>query len=138
MPLTLTLTEGVLPKDAEKTAFADLAASMLRLHGLAENKFMTTNLVGSIHLISPEQTFSGLHEAPVAFVEWKVPSFAFTDRGVQQAYVAEATAILQRISGGKLPKEQIWVNVTHAVDGGWGIAGEAMTNAELGKAILNG
>jgi hypothetical protein len=99
---------------------------------------MKTNLVGSIHLISPEQTFSGLRQAPVAFVEWKVPSFAFTDRGIQQAYVAEATAILQKFSGGKLPKEQIWVNVTHAVDGTWGIAGEAMTNTELGNAISNG
>jgi hypothetical protein len=138
MPLTLTLTEGVLPKGAEKTAFAELAASMLRLHGLEGNTFMTPNVVGSIHVISPEHTFSGLHEAPVAFVELKVPSFAFTDRRVQKAYVAEATDILQKISEGKLLKEQIWVNVTHAVDGAWGIAGEALSNSELVTAISNG
>ncbi len=138
MPLTLTLTEGTLPKGAERKAFAELAASMLKLHGLEGNAFMTPNVVGSIHVISPEHTFSGLREAPVAFVEWKVPSFAFTDRGIQKAYVAEATAIIQKYSGGTLPKEQIWVNVTHAVDGAWGIAGEAFTNAELGEAVAKG
>ena len=138
MPLTLTLTAGVLAKGTEKRAFEELAASMLKLHGLAGNRFMTPNVVGSIHVISPEHTFSGLQEAPVAFVEWKVPSFAFTDRAIQKAYVAEATGILQKYSDGKLPKEQIWVNVTHAVDGAWGIAGEALTNAELGEAVSRG
>lgn len=138
MPLTLTLSEGVLPKGSEKKAFAQLAEAMLRLSGLAGNAFMTANLVGSIHVIAPEHTFSGLREAAVAFVEWKVPSIAFTDRGVQQAYVKEATRILQELSEGRLPKEQIWVNVTHAVDGAWGIAGEALTNVELGQALARG
>jgi hypothetical protein len=134
MPLTLTISEGVLPKGAEKQAFAQLSETMLRLHGLSGNRFMTSNIVGSIQVISQDHTFSGLKEAPVAFVEWKVPSFAFTDREIQKAYVAEATRILQEASDGKLQKEQIWVNVVHAVDGIWGIAGQAMTNAELGKA----
>lgn len=134
MPLTLTISEGVLPEGTEKQAFAQLSETMLRLHGLSGNRFMTPNLVGSIHVISQDHTFSGLKEAPVAFVEWKLPSFAFTDREIQKGYVAEATRILQEISKGKLQKEQIWVNVTYAVDGTWGIAGQAMTNAELGKA----
>ena len=134
MPLTLTLTEGVLPKGTEQQAFAQLSETMLRLHGLSGNRFMTPNIVGSINVLSPENTFSGLIEAPVAFVEWKVPSFAFTNREIQKAYVAEATRILQELSNGKLPKEQIWANAVHTVHGTWGIAGQAMTNAELQKA----
>ncbi len=136
MPLTLTLTEGVLPKGTEQQAFAQLSETMLKLHGLSGNRFMTPNIVGSINIVSPEHTFSGLKERPVAFIEWKVPSFAFTNREIQKAYVAEATRILQELSHGKLPKEQIWVNVVHAVDGIWGVAGEAMTNAELQNATL--
>ena len=138
MPLTLTLTEGVLPQGTENQAFAKLSESMLRLHGLSGNTFMTSNVVGSIHLIKPEHTFSGLREAGVAFVEWKVPSFAFTDRELQKAYVAEATQIIHDLSGQKQPTERIWVNVTHAVDGAWGIDGQAYTNAELGAAVSKG
>ena len=138
MPLTLTLTEGVLLKGTEKATFARLSDSMLRWHGLAGNKVMTPNVVGAIHVLSQDSTFSGSAAAPVVFIEWKVPSFAFATREIQQGYIKEATDIVHEASGRKHPKERIWVNVTHAVDGAWGIAGNAMTNAELGAAISKG
>lgn len=138
MPMTLTLSEGVLPKGAEKVAFAKLSDAMLKWHGLTGNKAMTPNVVGHINVISKEHTFSGSKEAPVVFVEWKVPSFAFNDRRVQEGYVQEATNLIHEMSGGKQPKDRIWVNVTHAVDGAWGIAGNAMTNTQLAEAVAKG
>jgi hypothetical protein len=86
----------------------------------------------------PPLTFSGSKEAPVAFIEWKVPSFAFAKRDVQLGYIEEATNIIHEMSGGKQPKDHIWVNVVHAVDGAWGIAGVALTNEELGQAASKG
>jgi hypothetical protein len=138
MPLTITLTEGVLPKGSEKIAFARLSDAMLKWHGLTGNKVMTPNVVGSIHMLTPENTFSGSKEAPVVFIEWKVPSFAFASREVQLGYIEEATNIIHEMSGGKQSKDHIWVNVIHAVDGAWGIAGNAMTNEQLGAAISKG
>lgn len=138
MPLTLTVTEGVLPKGCEKIAFARLSDAMLKWHGLTGNSVMTPNVVGSIHVLSMENTFSGSKEAPVVFIEWKVPSFAFASREVQLGYFEEATNIIHELSGGKQPKERIWINVVHAVDGAWGIAGSALTNAQLGEAIAQG
>jgi hypothetical protein len=138
MPLTLTLTEGVLPSGSEKAAFARLSDAMLKWHGLTGNLVMPPNVVGSIHVLSMENTFSGSKEAPVVFIEWKVPSFAFASREVQLGYFEEATSIIHELSGGKQPKEHIWINVVHAVDGAWGIAGSALTNAQLGEAIAQG
>lgn len=138
MPLTLTLTQGVLPKGSEKIAFARLSDAMLKWHGLTGNRVMTPNVVGSIHVLSPENTFSGSMEAPVVFIEWKVPSFAFASREIQLGYIEEATNIIHEMSDGRQPKEHIWVNIVHAVDGAWGIAGKAMTNAQLGAAISEG
>ncbi|WP_261303669.1 hypothetical protein [Paenibacillus andongensis] len=135
MPLTLTLTEGVLPQGTEKLAFSRLSDTMLKWHGLSGNKVMTPNIVGSIHIISQEHTFSGSKEAPVAFIEWKTPSIAFNTREIQQGFFAEATDIIHEMSGGNLPKEHIWINVIHAVDGAWGIGGQALTNEQLGEAI---
>jgi hypothetical protein len=132
MPLTLTLTEGVLPEGQEKIAFARLSDAMLKWHGMTGNAAMTPNIVGSINIVPKGHTFSGSKEASVAFVEWKVPAVAFANREVQIGYFEEATNIIHAMSGGQQPKERIWVNVVHAVDGAWGIAGVALTNSQLG------
>lgn len=137
MPLTLTLPEGALPKGHEKAAFARLSDAMLKWHGLTGNKVMTQNVAGSLHIMPKGSTFTGMQETPVAFVEWKVPSFAFANRDVQAGYFAEATGILHEMSGGTLPKDKIFINVVHAVDGAWNFNGRAMSNAEIGAAISN-
>jgi hypothetical protein len=138
MPLTLLITEGVIPKNREQETVARLSESFLKLHGLVGNKFMTPNVIGHIQVIPVDRSFSGLRAVPVAMIEWKVPSSVFTNREVQVSYIKEATDIIHEASGGKHPKDHIWVNVTHAVDGAWGIAGDAMTNAQLGEAIGKG
>lgn len=135
MPLTLTVTRGYLPEGTEQAAFAKLSDAMLKWHGLLGHPVMTPNVVGSIHVVPLEHTFSGSKEAGVGFIEWKVPSFAFATREIQSGYIAEATEILHEASEGKLPKERIWVNIVHAVDGGWGIGGKALTNADLAAAL---
>ena len=68
MPLTLTLTDGILPKGQEKVAYKRLSEAMLA-HGLAGNKIMTPNVVGSIHVVDKDHTFTGMDETPVAFIE---------------------------------------------------------------------
>ena len=135
MPLTLTLTEGVLPKGTEGATFARLCEAMLKWHGLTGNRAMTPNVVGSIHVLPREDTFSGMNQTPVVFIEWKVPSFAFASRDIQIGYIEEATSIVHEASGGRQPREHIWCNVVHAVDGAWGINGKAMTNAQLGESV---
>jgi hypothetical protein len=111
MPLTFTLAEGVLPKGSEKAAFQKLSEAMLSWHGLQGNQVMTPNVTGSIQSFPCEHIFSGMAESKVAFAT----------REIQQGYIAEATQIVQDFSQGRLPKERIWINVTHAVDGAWGI-----------------
>ena len=96
---------------------------------------MTANVVGSIQVVSAEHTFAGLVETPVAFIEWKVPSFAFNDRKVQEGYFEEATAIIHEMSGGRQPRDKILINVVHAVDGAWNFNGKAMTNAETAAEV---
>ncbi len=138
MPLTLTVTEGVLPEGTEKATFVRLCEAMLKWHGLSGNRAMTPNVVGAIHVLPKSSTFSGMAESTVAFVEWKMPSFAFLDRSTQLGYIDEATEIVHEASGRRHPKERIWCSVVHAVEGTWGIGGHAMTNAELGEVVSRG
>lgn len=138
MPLTFTITEGLLEKGQERVAFARLTEAMLKAHGLLGNAIMARNVVGSILVLPLSATFIGMEETPVAFVEWKVPSFAFTDANAQKAYFAEASTILLEMTHGRLPRENIGINVTHAVDGAWNFDGERMTNAEIGARVAQG
>ncbi len=135
MPLTLTLTEGVIPTGSEKEAVAQLSDAMLKHHGLTGNQVMTPNITATIHVLPKGSTFSGGKAFSGAWVEWKVPSFAFASREIQTGYFEEATNIIQDLSGGKQPRENIYVNVVHTVDGAWNLDGRAMTNEEIGAAI---
>jgi hypothetical protein len=138
MPLTLTLTEGVLPAGTEKQAVVRITDAMLKRHGLTGNKVMTPNITATIHVLPKSSTFSGGEEFSGAWVEWKVPSFALSNREVQLGFFKDATDIIYDLSGGKQPRDNIYVNVVHAVDGGWNLDGKAMTNAEIGEAIAKG
>lgn len=135
MPLTLTITSGLLPKEREQDTVSLLSQAFLELHGLGGNAFLTPNVIGHVQLVPAGSSFAGLKTQPMAVVEWLTPSFAFTSREVQVAYVKTATDIIEAACDGRLPREHIWVNVRHAVDGTWGIGGHAYTNAELGAAI---
>lgn len=138
MPLTLIVTEGLIPEDRFADTVARLSESFLRLHGLSGNRALTPNVVGHVQTVPAGRSFCGLEPRPVAVVEWLTPSFAFTSRDVQRAYVKEATDIVHEACGGRQLRAHIWVNVKHAVDGTWGIAGEALTNDQLKDALAAG
>jgi hypothetical protein len=138
MPLTLIATEGLIPPSRYASTVSRLSELFLRLHGLAGNRALTPNVVGHVQTVPAGSSLCGLESRPVVVIEWLTPSFAFTSRDVQRAYVKEATDIVEEACEGRQPREHIWVNVKHAVDGTWGIGGEAMTNAELLDAISKG
>jgi len=138
MPLTLIATEGVLQKGQEGAAMARLGEAMLRWHGLTGNEVMAPNVIGTYQVLAKDQTFSGMKPTAVVMVEWKVPSFAFTDRKVQLGYFEEVTNFIHEMSGGRVAKDRIFINVVHAVDGAWNFEGKAMTNAEIGARVAAG
>ncbi len=138
MPLTLTLTEGVLPSGTENQAVARLTEAMLKWHGLTGNKVMTSNVTATVHVLPKDATYSGGKAFSGAWVEWKVPSFAFAERDIQVGFFKDATEIIHELSVGKQPRDNIYVNVVHTVDGAWNLDGKAMTNDELGTAISQG
>lgn len=138
MPLTLTLTKGVIPAGKEKEAVVQITDSLLKNHGLTDNTVMTPNITANVHIVPKGLSFSGGKEFLGAWAEWKVPSFALADQAVIKQHFAEVTEIIYRLSGGKQPKDNIYVNVVHAVDGGWNLDGIAMTNEELLEAIAKG
>ena len=138
MPISLTLTEGVLPKGVEKQAIARITDAFLKHHGMSGNTVMTPNVTAHLNVLPKGATFAGGKEVDGAWVETKTPSFALANHEVQNGFFAEATQIIHELSGGKLPKERIWSNGVHAVDGTWNLNGKPLTNAQIGEAVAVG
>ncbi|ABC32278.1 conserved hypothetical protein [Hahella chejuensis KCTC 2396] len=138
MPLTITLTEGVLPPGAEQEAVVRITDAMLKWHNLTGNNVMTPNVTATVHVLPKQSTFAGGKPVAGAWIEWKTPSFAFNDQEIRRGFFAEATQVIQELSGGKQPKENIYVNVTHAVDGAWSLNGQAVSNLTLLEAVAAG
>lgn len=138
MPLTLTLTEGVLAPGIEKKAVSQITDAMLKWHGLTGNKVMTPNVTATVHIRPKGTTFSGGKEFSGAWVEWKTPSFAFNTREIQQGFFQDAANIIHELSEGRQAKKNIFINVIHSVDGAWSLDGNAMTNELLGESISKG
>lgn len=138
MPLTLTLTEDVLPSEAIETAVKRLTDSMLEWHQLTGNTVMTPNVTANVHIVPRGLSFSGGEQFAGAWVEWKVPSFAFAAREIQQGFGTEAANIIEELSGGSQRRDHIYFNVVHTVDGAWNLDGRAVSNDEFGDAIGQG
>lgn len=138
MPITITLTEGVLSEGQEAVAAARITEAFLTHHGLAGNAVMTPNVTSHVAILRKGHAFAGGKPVEGAWIETKTPSFALADHDVQTAFFREATQILLDLSKGKLTADRIWSNGVHTVDGTWNLNGRAMTNAELGEAAAKG
>ncbi|WP_229004453.1 hypothetical protein [Roseibium aggregatum] len=73
-----------------------------------------------------------------AWLECKTPSFTLAARDVQVGFFKEATDIIAAAAEGRLPRDRIYSNVVHTVDGTWNLDGEAMTNSQLSERISQG
>ena len=138
MPIAIQLSPGLLTKDGQRSVFSRIAAILLDVHGLAGNKFMTPNVIGHVTVLPDGASYVDGKPQSLAVIEVKVPSSTFRDANVQKAFVQRVTDVIDELSAGEHPRSRTFVNVTYAVDGAWGIAGKAYTNADLGAAIAAG
>ncbi len=138
MPLTLTLTDGIIPPAQVPEAIARLSGAMLAAHDLTGNSVMTPNITANVHIVSAGQSYSGGQVFKGAWVEWKVPSFAFATTAIQKSYGQQVTDIIRELSGGTQPRDNIYFNVVHTVDGAWNLDGGAMSNDEIIQALARG
>lgn len=138
MPIAIQLSPGLLTKEGQARVFSRIAAILLDVHGLAGNKFMTPNVIGHVTVLPDGASYVDGKPQSLAVIEVKVPSSTFRDANVQKAFVQRVTDVIDELSAGEHPRSRTFVNVSYAVDGAWGIAGKAYTNAELGAAIAAG
>jgi len=135
MPVQIMMTEGLVTKEKAQQIHHDVADALLEAHDLSGNAFMTPNVIGEVIFVEKGLTFAGKDVQDLAIVELRVPSFTFQTQDQKAMFVERVTSIILNATNGTLSINNIWVNAVYAVDGFWGIAGQAYTNEQLGDAI---
>ncbi|AGB71705.1 MULTISPECIES: tautomerase family protein [Rhizobium] len=137
MPITLTVSEGLLSSEAQAQAFAGLTDAVLDVAGLTGNEFMTANVIGSINVLPAAHVLAAGKPVAAAFIELKLPEIALATAEAKRAFIARATDIVERAAEGRVKREHIWSNIVYAPEGAWGIAGQSYNNADLVNAIAS-
>jgi phenylpyruvate tautomerase PptA (4-oxalocrotonate tautomerase family) len=135
MPITLTVTEGLLAPAVEAQVFAGLTEALLEIEQLDGNAFMEPNVIGTVNVVPPGRVYTGGKPGAAAFVELKLPGVALATPEAKRRFIARATDVVERAAEGRLARDHIWVNVVYAADGAWGIAGRSYDNDALVDAI---
>ncbi|HET7541116.1 MAG TPA: hypothetical protein VFK05_14660 [Polyangiaceae bacterium] len=138
MPISIQLSPGVLTAEGQRTVFSRIAAILLDVHGLKGNTFMTPNVIGHVTVLPEGASFADGLAQSLVVIEVKVPSITFPNADVQKSFIKRVTDVIDELKAGSHPRSRTFVNVTYAVDGAWGIGGQAYSNAELGAAIAGG
>jgi phenylpyruvate tautomerase PptA (4-oxalocrotonate tautomerase family) len=138
MPISVQVTEGLLTTQGQREVLGRISETLLRLHGLTGNRFMTPNVVGHLSVSPVATSIAGGKPQSLAVIEIKVPAVTFPNTEVKQAFISEVTDIIDKLKAEDHPRERTYVMVNYAVDGAWGIGGKAYTNAELGGAVMAG
>ena len=107
-----------------------LATALMTIEGVPDIAMFRDNTAAFIHEL-PADAISNVN-GDSNYVRVQVLTNAGgLDREKQIAVVARLTKLIAAAPGNPPPPERIWVLLTEANDGGWGLWGHAQTNVDL-------
>ncbi len=113
-----------------KALARDLAATLMKIEGVPDIPMFRQNTAAFVHDL-PERALSNV-EGQSNYVRVQVlTNTGALDRDKQLAVVRQFTDLVATAAGDAALSGRTWVLLTEAVEGGWGLAGHANTNAEL-------
>jgi phenylpyruvate tautomerase PptA (4-oxalocrotonate tautomerase family) len=108
----------------------DLARTLMTIEGVPDIPLFRRNTAAFVHAL-PDGAMSNV-DGESTYVRVQVLTNAGAlDRDKQLAVVSQFTELITAAAADTSKANRTWVLLTEAVDGGWGLAGHAHTNAEL-------
>jgi len=116
---------------AEPKALArELAATLMKIEGVPDIPMFRKNTAAFVHDLSAGALTNVDGDSNYVRVQVLTNAGAL-DRDKQLAVVRQFTDLVAAAAGDESLSDRTWVLLTEAVEGGWGLAGHANTNAEL-------
>ena len=108
----------------------ELAATLMKIEGVPDIPMFRNNTAAFVHDL-PDGALSNV-DGDSNYVRVQVLTNAGAlDRDKQLAVVRQFTDLIADAASDASLVDRTWVLLTEAIDGGWGLAGHANTNAEL-------
>jgi phenylpyruvate tautomerase PptA (4-oxalocrotonate tautomerase family) len=108
----------------------DLAATLIAIEQVPDIPMFRKNTAAFVHDL-PSDALANV-DGDTTYVRVQVlTNHRALDRDKQLAVVRELTDLVARSAGDPALAERVWVLLTEAPDGGWGLSGHANTNEEL-------
>ena len=107
-----------------------LATELMTIEQVPDIPMFRKNTAAFVHEMPPSNLSNVDGNSTYVRVQVLTNSGAL-DRDKQLAVVSRFTALIAEAAGDPSLTDRIWVLLTEAPDGGWGLAGHANTNAEL-------
>jgi phenylpyruvate tautomerase PptA (4-oxalocrotonate tautomerase family) len=136
MPITVTAPRGLLTTAGEREILPRLTAALIEASGLTGNSFFAAIVGGTVHLLAPENVYAGGVNRPVVMVELKLPSIGLNTIEARRAFISAATEIVDALTIAGHDRDNTWVNILNAPDGGWGLGGITYTGDDLVAAVI--
>jgi phenylpyruvate tautomerase PptA (4-oxalocrotonate tautomerase family) len=109
---------------------ADLAATLMKIEGVPDIPMFRQNTAAFVHEL-PADALSNV-DGDNTYVRVQVLTNAGAlDRGKQLAVVAQFTELVAKAAEDDGLQQRVWVLLTEAIPGGWGLSGHAYENDEL-------
>jgi phenylpyruvate tautomerase PptA (4-oxalocrotonate tautomerase family) len=108
----------------------DLAQTLMTIEGVPDIPMFRQNTAAFVHAIADEGISNVDGDGSCVRVQ-VLTNFGALDRDKQLAVVAQFSDLVKAAAPDTASPSRIWVLLTEAVDGGWGLDGHAHTNAEL-------
>ena len=108
----------------------ELARTLMTIEGVPDIPMFRQNTAAFVHDL-PGQAISNVDGDSACVRVQVLTNLGALDRDKQLAVVAQFAELINAAPGDRSPGERVWVLLTEAVDGGWGLNGHAYTNPEL-------
>jgi hypothetical protein len=111
----------------------DLARTLMTIEGVPDIPMFRQNTAAFVHAM-PDGDMANV-DGETTYVRVQILTNAGAlDRDKQLAVVNQFTELIAAAAADTSMAKRTWVLLTEAVEGGWGLAGHANTNAELVEA----
>lgn len=125
------IPEGTFPIEHCGKVLNQLTDALLKWTDASEIPIARDNTMAYLHTLPPAHVTAGGAPASFVRVDVKVPEVVLSTIERRRGFIADATEIVSALSIDGHDSQRTWVTISNTVDGGWGLGGHGLTNAEL-------
>ena len=123
--------EGAFSAENAAELLQRLTNCLLKWTDASDIPIARDNAGAFLHFLAPANVTAGGVPSTAVRVDVTVPQVVLSTLERRTGFIADATAIVGDLSNRGDDAGPTWITVSNTADGGWGIGGRSMTNAEL-------